>query len=325
MPNKYAEKKGWSLPKRNYKLLNWAEYTEALRQRGSIEFWMSDEAIEKWYEPNRVYDGTGAPKKFSDFSIVICHKIRQVYRLPLRQCEGFINSIFHLLKLQIACPDYSCLSKRLALLKIESPRYKTSSHSKEHIAAIAIDSTGLKQFGRDEWHQEKHNISGKRSWRKLHIAVDDQHIIHACVLTDCFVSDDQVVDNLLTQVDVNVGQFTADSAYDKNPVYNKLVTNFPEADIIIPPDSDAIYSVNSHLQRNRNLQEIKTFGRMNWQRVRAYGNRNYSELCIQRYKKILGNKLHAREFSRQKNEAMIGCSILNKMTKGGMLLSYKFA
>ena len=60
------------------------------------------------------------------------------------------------------------------------------------------------------------------------------------------------------------------------------------------------------------------FGRMNWQRVKEYGNRNYSELCIQRYKKILGNKLHAREFSRQKNEGMIGCGILNKMTRLGM-------
>jgi hypothetical protein len=62
---------------------------------------------------------------------------------------------------------------------------------------------------------------------------------------------------------------------------------------------------------------------MNWQRVRGYGKRNYSELCIQRYKKILGSKLHAREFSRQKNEAMIGCGLLNKMTQGGMPLNYK--
>ncbi len=324
MPNKYPKKKGWSLPKQKYKLHNWAEYTEALRQRGSIEFWMSNEAIEKWYELNRVYDGTGGPKKFSDFSIMICHEIRQVYKLPLRQCEGFINSVFHLLKLQITCPDYSCLSKRLALLKIESPRYKTSSHSKEQMAAIAIDSSGLKQFGRDEWHQEKHKIAGKRSWRKLHVAVDNQHIIHTCVLTDRFISDDQVIDNLLQQIDISVNQVTADGTYDKSPVYNKLAIHFPNADIIIPPDSDAVHSHHVHPQRNRNLQEIKTFGRMNWQKVRGYGNRNYSELCIQRYKKILGNKLHAHEFSRQKNEAMIGCGILNKMTKRGMPLSYKF-
>ena len=72
-----------------------------------------------------------------------------------------------------------------------------------------------------------------------------------------------------------------------------------------------------------NLQEIKTFGRMIWQRVRNYGRRNYSELCIQRYKKILGNQMRARELAQQKNEAMIGCGILNKMTNLGMPISYR--
>ena len=52
---------------------------------------------------------------------------------------------------------------------------------------------------------------------------------------------------------------------------------------------------------------------MEWQRRRDYGKRNYSEIAIQRYKRILGNKLHARDFDRQKQEAIIGCSILNKM------------
>ena len=80
---------------------------------------------------------------------------------------------------------------------------------------------------------------------------------------------------------------------------------------------------NNHSQRNRNLQEIKTFGRMQWQKVRKYGSRNYSELAIQRYKKILGNKLHSRKLPRQKQESMIGCGILNKMTSLGMPESYK--
>jgi hypothetical protein len=195
----------------------------------------------------------------------------------------------------------------------------------ETIAAIAIDSSGLKRFGHDEWHQEKHKVSAKRSWRKLHIAVDNKHIIHASELTDRFVTDDHVINDLLEQINVDVAQFTADGAYDKNEVYNSLSSKFSSTDIIIPPSSDAIYSARSHQQRNRNLQEIKIFGRMNWQRIRKYGNRNYSELCIQRYKKILGNKMHARELLRQKNEAMIGCGVLNKMTNMGMPSSYKCA
>ncbi|WP_423064324.1 hypothetical protein [Candidiatus Paracoxiella cheracis] len=64
---------------------------------------------------------------------------------------------------------------------------------------------------------------------------------------------------------------------------------------------------------------------MAWQRIRQYGYRNYSELAIQRYKRILGSTLHARDFVRQKIESMIGCGVLNKMTRLGMPASYRCA
>ena len=84
MPNKYPEKKGWNVPKQKYKVSNWADYNESLRLRGDITVWLSNDAIESWYEKDRVYDGTGSPLLFSDFAILTCHEIRQVYRLPLR-------------------------------------------------------------------------------------------------------------------------------------------------------------------------------------------------------------------------------------------------
>lgn len=326
MPNKYAEKKGWNVPKQKHKVSNWSEYNASLKNRGSIEFWLSKNAIENWYEENQIYDGTGAPKQYSDFAIIICNEIRQVYRLPLRQTEGFINSLFNLLNVPLTSPDYSTLSKRLSLLDIKAPKYRSkTSKPDERVAGIAIDSSGLKRFGRDEWHQEKYAVSAKRSWRKIHIGVDTNHIIHACMLTDRFISDEAAVPELLEQIDIEAEHFTADGAYDKNPVYNAVCEKFTEAQIAIPPSRDAVYKKESHVQRNRNLQEIKTFGRMSWQRVRNYGRRNYSELCIQRYKRILGNQMHGREFSRQKNEAMIGCGILNKMTGLGMPISYRSA
>ena len=323
MPNKYAEKKGWKVPKQKYKVANWYECNNALRQRGGIDVWLSNDVVDFWYESDRVNDGTGSPKIYSDLAIIICHEIRSVFRLPLRQTQGFIDSLFAAKDIPLSCPDYSRLSRRLAELKLSSPRYKKSDELNENIAAIAIDSTGLKRFGRDEWHQERHKVSAKRSWRKLHIAVDNKHIIHGAELTDRFTSDDQVVKKLIDQIDKNVNQITADGAYDKNPVYEKITEKFPNAAIIIPPDSDAVYNKNSHPQRNQNLQDIKTFGRMHWQKVQAYGNRNISELAIQRYKKLLGNKLHTRKLERQKNEAMLGCGVLNKMTQLGMPASFR--
>ena len=325
MPNKYPEKKGWRVPKQAYKVTNWSEYNRALCMRGDIEVWLSDAAIANWYEQDRVYVGAGTPKKFTDFAIITCHEIRQVFHLALRQCQGFINSLFRLKNLPIKCPSYSCLSKRLAALDIKCPRYKTTDKSDNNIKAIAIDSTGLKRFGRNEWHQEKHKVSGKRSWRKLHIAVDNDHYIQGAKLTDRFVSDNIVSHDLIDQVEVDVNHITADGAYDDNFIYEKFSQKYPDAEIVIPPKSGSVYNPKNHKKRNQHVLMIEEKSRMVWQKLMNYGRRNLSELCILRYKKILGTDLHSREISRQKNEGMLGCGILNKMTSLGMPKSYRYA
>lgn len=323
MPYKYPIKKGWHVPKQSYTVSNWREYNQSLRQRGRIEVWLTDAAIEQWYEKDRAYDGTGTPLLFSDFAIIICHEIRQVFRLPLRQCQGFIDSLFQLHKVPLKSPDYTCLSKRLSKLQIKSPRYKKTDSADRTIVAIAIDSTGLKRFGKDEWHQEKHKISGKRSWRKLHIAVDDEHYIQATQLTKRWVSDDKAAETLLSEIHHDINHFSADGAYDKINIYKMLNEKYPDACIAIPPRIDAVCRHQNHPIRNDNCLKIKKFGRMAWQEKMEYGRRNLSELCIKRYKHILGNKLYFREMPRQVNEAMIGCGILNKMTSLGMPKSHR--
>jgi Transposase DDE domain len=325
MPYKYPKDKGWKIPKQKYKLKNWSKYNNALKDRGRIDFWLDKEAIDNWYEEDQENIGTGAPRQYTDFCIIICHEIRQVYRLPLRQSEGFINSIFRMMGLNIKCPNYSVLSKRLLTLNIPCPRYTEKDTPDDDVAAMTIDSTGLKRFGRDEWHQEKHKVSAKRSWRKLHVCVDDKHYIHGSVLTDRFASDEGTIDDLIEQVTTSANHVSLDSAYDSNDVYVSLKNKFPNAKIVIPPDKNAIIHDKNHAIRNQHLQEIQAHGRMNWQKENQYGRRNISELSIQRRKRILGNQLHAREFTRQKVEAMIGSGILNKMTSLGMPQSYRCA
>ena len=97
-----------------------------------------------------------------------------------------------------------------------------------------------------------------------------------------------------------------------------LDKQYPNTKVVIPPDKGAKISRDNHEYRNENLRFIKNHGRMHWQRTHQYGKRNLSEMAIQRYKRILGPKLHSREFTRQKQEALIGTSILNKMTSLGM-------
>ena len=324
MPNKWLNDKGIEPKKQRYKVENWSDYNESLKRRGDVEVWLSQELIDNWYEKERIYDGTGSTQHYTDEAIIACHELRQVYKLPLRQTQGFINSLFRLMNLAIQCPDYSTLSKRLNKLNIESPRYcKQAATIDEKIAAIALDSTGLKRFGRDEWHQAKHKVSARRSWRKAHFGIDENHYIQAATLTDRFTHDDEVVDDLLSQIDREVEHFSADGAYDESPVYDKLAAHSPSANIVIPPAKNAVINSRAHEMRNRNIGEIKDSGRMAWQQANNYGQRNYSELGVQRYKRILGRAMHAREMSRQKQEFMIGCGVLNKMTSLGMPVSSK--
>ena len=324
MPNKHNDPKRHHIPKQRYKLSNWSDYNRSLQLRGRLDLWLNDDVVEGWYHGERVFDGTGSTPVYTDQAIRICHELRVIFRLPLRQTQGFINSLFEMAALPLKCPDYTLLSKRLSQLKIKVPRYRKQLEPDDTPAAIAIDSTGLKRFGRDEWHQEKHRVSSKRSWRKMHLGSSDDHYIYAAVMTDKNTMDDAVVDALCEQIDMHVGQISADKAYDENHVYETLEQHFPEADIVIPPKDNLFYDEDKkHAKRCRAMLEIAAKGQMAWQENHHYGKRALAELAMQRYKRTFGNQLHAREFSNQKMEMMLACGVLNRFTSFGMPQSYR--
>ena len=84
IPNKWLNEKGIEIKKQQYKVSNWTEYNKSLKSRGDIEVWLSQDLLENWCCAERIYDGTGSSKYYSDEAIIACHEIRQVYKLPLR-------------------------------------------------------------------------------------------------------------------------------------------------------------------------------------------------------------------------------------------------
>jgi hypothetical protein len=50
----------------------------------------------------------------------------------------------------------------------------------------------------------------------------------------------------------------------------------------------------------------------------GYNFRSYVELAMQRYKRIFGHTMKSRALARQKTEAWISASALNRMTMLGM-------
>lgn len=113
----------------------------------------------------------------------------------------------------ISIPDFSSLSRR----SIELPRHVLSK-ALEAGNLVIVDSTGLKVYGKGEWHQEKHEVSARRTWRKLHLAVDEKHQILACKLTTPEVGDPSAVPELLDQIETPFETFMGDGAFDGEPV-----------------------------------------------------------------------------------------------------------
>ena len=148
MPYKHSEERRHKFEKPLYKVTNWPEYNAALRRRGDFTMWFTEETIAQWCPAKT--GARGRPTKYSNVAIETALFIRQVFHLALRQTKGFMNSLARALKVEISIPDFSCISKR----SIGLPRYALSKFL-DPGSFVIVDSTGLKVYGKDEWHQEK--------------------------------------------------------------------------------------------------------------------------------------------------------------------------
>ena len=96
--------------KTKYRVKNWASYDRALVRRGDVTVWLSPEAIATW-KPAGV-GKRGGQLKYCDVSIEAALTLRLIFNLPLRQTEGFLNSLFGMMGLDLSAPDHTTLSRR---------------------------------------------------------------------------------------------------------------------------------------------------------------------------------------------------------------------
>jgi hypothetical protein len=132
---------------------NWTEYNEALRQRGCLTVWFTDEAIAAWKAAPRTTPGS--QPHYSDLAITTALTLRAVFHLPLRQTEGLIGSILQLLGLDLSVPDYSTLSRRAQSLEL--PAQPRATGGAIH---LLVDSSGLKLGGPGGWSRNTAPASG---------------------------------------------------------------------------------------------------------------------------------------------------------------------
>jgi transposase len=310
MPHKHNADRRHHIPKMSFKVRNWPAYEVGLRRRGSLTLWIEDAALECWQTI-----GPSGQARYTGVAIQTSLMLRAAFKLALRQIEGLMTSVLSLMGLMISAPDHTTVSRRAVTLPvIQAPAVP---HGPLH---VLIDSTGLQVYGAGQWLEAKHGAKSRRTWRKLHLAVDaTSGMILAQTLTDQDADDPSQVGPLLDQIDEPIGQVTADGAYDGAPTYQTIAQRGDGIEVVIPPRSTAVPGdeLDPPTQRDRHLAMIIEHGRLGWQVATDYGKRSLVETTMGRYKLLIGPRLRARGFAAQQTEAAIGVAVLNRMLAAG--------
>src|ERR671912_1732855 len=326
MPYKANEARRHKIPRARYRVTNWPEYDGALQRRGSLTVRVTPEALAAWHPPRT--GRRGRSPRYADLAIETGHLLRLAFGRPWRQTEGLLRSLAALLGVDLGVPDHTTFARRSPGLSLAQPLARAQRTGPVH---VVIDSTGLKVYGAGEWLAETHGERGRRTWRKLHLAVDPASgEILASELTTPEEGDAALVGPLLEQITGAIASVIADGAYDGEPVYRAVAERQPDppAAVVIPPRATAVPSPTADTtpsQRDRHIRMIHDKGRLGWQKAVGYGRRSLGETAVFRYKTIIGRGLLARTLPAQKTEARVGCSVLNRITRLGMPVSRRTA
>ena len=155
------------------------------------------------------------------------------------------------MQLQLPVPDYSTLSRRRKTLGVEL--LASLPTGRLH---LVVDATGFKVYGEGEWKVRQYGYAKRRTWRKLHIGINEAtgEIIAALASSNDF-RDDALLGDLLNQVPGEVTQVSGDGIYDSLKCYKLLRQRRARA--AIPPCRKAKLSRKAELQeRNANIERI---------------------------------------------------------------------
>lgn len=303
--------------KQQYRIRNWPQYNKALADRGSITFWFDEDAIKSWLNHHKT-GKPGKPRTYGDHCILTMLVLKSVYHLPQRATFGLVCSLIELMDLGLPVPHPSILSRRASSLDVVLPRMK-----KNEPLHVLVDATGLKVYGEGEWKVRTHGVGKRRTWRKLHIAMNaSTGEILATVCTTSYVSDKEVLPNLLEQIQEEIQRVTGDGGYDYAICYEVIAEKNARA--VIPPRcTGRLHPQDERLRaRDKNLRLMRKVGRRKWKQQSGYHRRSLVETAMMRVKTIFGSRLSSRRFHNQATEMEVRCAALNRMTGLGMPCSY---
>ncbi|BCG04376.1 IS5 family transposase (plasmid) [Paraburkholderia sp. PGU19] len=239
--------------------------------------------------------------------------LKQVFRLPLRALQGFAQSLRALGFAGLPVPNYTTLSRRAQELKVALPAIRNGEP-----LHLLVDSTGVKLYGEGEWKVRKHGYAKRRTWRKVHLALDAKTgQVCAALMTHQDVADAEVLPGLLDQIptDDAIDTIGGDGAYDTKQCHVAIAAR--DAQPAIPPREGAMPwpgNTPGAAWRNEAIGAIARDGRREWKKRSGYHQRSLVENLMYRLKTLTGNCLWARTIGSQATEVAVRVGVLNRMT-----------
>jgi hypothetical protein len=268
-----------------YRVRNWSDYNAGLKQRGSLTLWLSKDALEQWVM-NTATGRRGASQLYSDTAIATVATLKSVFHLAGRQAQGFVESVFQLMNIPLPVPDHSTVSRRLSALSVSIP-VQPQSRARH----VVVDSTGVKVYGEGEWKARQHGVGKRRTWRKLHLGIDEstgESMVAEVTTNDCH--DSEILPSLLEGIAGEMAQVSGDGAYDTFACHEAIAHRGAAA--TIPPRHDARPTQhgvpNPTHPRDQILQRIEQVGRADWKQESGYHRRSLAKTTMFRLKVTFG-------------------------------------
>ena len=284
-------------------------------ERGNITVWFDKEAVKEKWTPEPT-GKRGGQWLYSSWAIQMLLMLKGVFHLPYRALEGFGRSLMSLFGLDMPIPDHSHMSRRAKTLEVQIPR-----REKTEPMHVVVDSTGLKVFGEGEWKVRQHGVGKRRTWLKVHLAVDaHEKDVVGVEVTTVEWADSEVFEDLVGQAEGPIEQIDGDGGYDTREAYE--VAAKLGAKLVVPPRENAVPWEEGH-PRTQALAEIEEKGRAQWKDESGYHHRSIAENTMYRLKQLFGDGVASRIFESQVSEVHARIAAMNIMTYLGMPVSVR--
>jgi hypothetical protein len=130
----------------------------------------------------------------------------------------------------------------------------------------------IRQHGRDK----------RRTWRKLHIAIDEETgAIVAASITQAHVNDFNQLDKVPEQIIFSSKKVTGDGAYDSHGCYEAVIKK--DAIPCFPPRTNATKHTltdESWKARNRAIGQVRNIVLKRWEKVNNYHRRSLADTTM---------------------------------------------